>query len=483
MQAGFRQKCMMKSVITSFSALIMFFALPMLSFQGDGTVLSAWAKKSRKTKPKKTLRKRKKLFFLKVALAKGTSKGAPPVASNGPQISLQKVYRIIKKNNLNLRMLRQKILQAEIESAKAWTYLKPQLFVQGSYTRNNVEVKLLDDVLTPRNQLAIVAQMRWLFLNLQTIPIIQMAPLIRKQVRYTVGKVQRDILFGATRLYYGILLAQGLVKISKVSLHNAEAHLKLAKTKLQGGVTLQLEVKSAALQVTTAKQQLLQAQNGLLQARLALALLLNRERFGYTLQQPSSLQMPQGSAKDWFKTALKNRYDLKAAQVEVRLARKQLQRVWLSYLPTVSVNAALQGQNATGFSGQNFNWNVGVVAQFNLYGGGMRALQVKSARSKLMEARIKQIQVVRKLKNDLAVAAMGHTNAKSELKVAQQRNALAKSNYEFAQNQYQAGLITSTKVLDSLKMYRGAQIAMLRAQLNVDLAILKLRRDLGLFHP
>ena len=402
---------------------------------------------------------------------------------NLPTIRIEKVYKLLKSRNINLQVLRQKMVQAELESAKAWSYLKPQLLVRGIYNRNNLEVKLLDYVLTPKDHLILMGEMRWAFFNPQLIPILQMGSLVRRRMRFTMKRVIRDILFGATRLYYGILLSSGMVKISRDNLASAEAHLKMTRNRLEGGVSLRLELNRAQLDVTTARQELLQAKNALEKVRLSLALLLNRANFSYRVKRPIALKLPSGDLVKWRRMALRNRFDLKSARVMVEVAKKALQKELLSFLPILSLNSSLQGQNVKGFSGRNFNWNVSVVAQINLYNGGLRFLKIKKARAKLFEAKLKLGQSLRKINNDLALAAMEYINVKNTIKVARQRHLLAKSNYIFTKNQYQAGLVTSTKVLDALKMYRAAQIAMLMSELNVDIAIIKLRRVIGIFNP
>ena len=400
-----------------------------------------------------------------------------------PIKTLPQLYQLVKKNNLNLKVLQKQVALAKLASSKAWSILKPQLSLLGSYTRNDNEVKLGDSVLTPRDQLVVQFQAQWAFFNLQAIPLLQTAHLAVQKVKHTVKQIKQELLYATARAYYGVLLTDGFVDIARRTLLNSKEHLRIAIARFKGGVVPQLVITKAKLDVAKARRQWLQAQNALRNAMLALALLLNRPQFQFRAQRPPPFQPPSGSLASWRKLAIQNQSGIKASQTAVQIAKKQLTTQWMKFLPTMAAVANIQGINATGFSGRNFAWSISVVMQLNIYQGGIRYVQVQEARNKLFQANLKRAIALRNVDNKLSKAILTLKDNKATLQVAKEQKKLATESYNLTQNRFKTGLATPIEVSDALTALQGAELVELQNKLNYDLALLNLQRALGLFNP
>jgi outer membrane protein TolC len=388
-----------------------------------------------------------------------------------------------KRQNLDLRIFRQRLVQAELARAKSWSILKPQLSLQASYTRNDNETAFGDIVLNPQNQLAVQMQLQWAFLNLASIPLIQMAHLSVNQLGHASKQLKREILYGTARAYYGVLLADGLMQISRQTWKNAKEHLRISQARLKAGVTPELAVTRAQLDLAKAWQSWIQAENGLRNARLALALLLNKPSFKMRPVRPAAPTLPSGSLKDWRKQAMSRREEVKSARLAVNIAKKGATQKWMAYLPTLAAVGQIQGSNAGGFNNRNFQWSVTVVARMNLYSGGTRHLELREAYSKVLQAKLEMAKATRKVDNEVTQAYIGLGNAKIALQVAKKQLKLAKRSFELTEARYKTGVATPVEVSDALTALQSARIATLREELNFELAILQLRRAVGLFNP
>ncbi len=412
----------------------------------------------------------------------------PPRFDNGyATTNLESVYKQVKRNNLDLRILREQVIRSEIARANAWSILKPQLSLQGSYTRNEVEAAFNnpltgdDIVITPQNQLAFQLQLQWAFLNFQSIPVLQIAYMSVEQVGHTAKQVRREILFAAARAYYGILLADGLVDITRRSWEASREHLRISIARYNAGVAPELVVTRAQLDLAVARQSWIQAQNGLRNARLAMALLLNRKTFPFRPQRPAPPQLPAGGLNAWMHQARMKRPELQASRIAVRVASKQITSVWMKFLPTVAVLGKFSGINAAGFAGQNTQWSVTLAATLNIYSGGTRYMELKDAHSKYRQARLELAKSLLSIGNEIRQGNISLLNAKVALQVSRKQLGLARRSYQLTQERYKTGVATPVEVTDALTALRSAEIRVLQETLNREVAILTLRRAIGMF--
>lgn len=407
----------------------------------------------------------------------------PRQDANYPVRRLSEMYNRVKRSNLDLRILRQRIVQVELIRAKSWAILKPQLSLGASFIRSDNETRFGDSVLTPQNQIAAQLKLQWAVLNLTAIPALQAAYLSLKQVKQSAKQAKREVLYGTARAYYGVLLADGLMQISKQTWNNAKEHLRISNARLKAGVTPELAVTRAQLDLAKAWQSRIQAENGLRNARLALALLINQSNLSMRPVRPSAPTLPAGNYRDWRRQALRRRSEIKAARIAVKIAHKSVTQQWMKYLPTVAVAGQVQGTNAGGFNNRNFSWSVTVAAQMNLYSGGTRHIQVKEAYSKLQQARLELAKAIRKTENEVSQASVTINNAKVALQIARKQLQLAERTYQLTQARYKTGVATPVEVSDSMTALQSARIAVLREELSYELAILQLQRALGTFRP
>jgi outer membrane protein TolC len=426
-----------------------------------------------------------------------------------PRISLAEVYRLARQNNLDLRILRERVVQAEIMRAKAWVILKPQLQIQGSYTRNDTEVvfdiassfkPLIDSmpepfksqiknsmgsaepmVISPQNQLGFQLQLQWAFFNLQSIPILQIAYLAVEQVGHTAHQVRREILFAATRAYYGILLTDGMVDISRRLWQNSREHLRIAQARYRAGVAPELMVTRAMFDVAKARQSFIQAENGLQNAKLAMALLLNRPHFNFRPIRPQQPSLPEGDFNRWQEIAIQQRPELKASRIAIEIAQKQIHTSWMKFLPTVALIGTLRGSNATGFSDQYTQWSVMLAAQLQLYSGGSRYMDLQEAFSKLRQSRLELAKNSAQINNEIRQAELSLSNTQVALQVAQQQLRLAQRGLHLTEVRYKAGMATPVEVSDALIGLQSSEIQVLQESLSRELSILSLQRAIGKF--
>lgn len=419
-------------------------------------------------------------------VAQAAVPASPTTSGNEPApktASLAQVLGMAQKSNVDLQLLRKRLKLAEIARARAWVALRPTFGATASYTRNQVPVEFNGATITPQNQLDFNLQMNWTFLNLQIIPGINAANMQAKQTKEQARQTKRELYFSVVRGYYNILLTQGSVDIAKRSLGLAQQTLETAKTRVKAGVATPINEAQARLDVARARQQWQGSQNSLRNARLAMALLLGRPTFDYRAARPAAPILPNGQSNDWLLEARRRRSELKSSKLAVSVARQNTQKAWMQYLPTGGLTGGARVTNATGFAGQNVQWNLGVSLNWQIYGGGARALAVKEAHTRYQQSMLELKKMQQKIDNEVRTAAVNLQNARQAATLAQRNASLAKQTYDLQKQRYKSGLATPLDVSNAMNGLFSAEVTYLRERLNQELAVLGVRRVVGVFAP
>ncbi len=431
--------------------------------------------------------------------------------ANDRVLSLSDVFKIARRENLDLKILKERIAQVELIKARTWAMLKPHVKLQGIYTRNQRSVKfnpaagfaglaralpepfrsqIMQSVkkspsieITPLNQFAFSLQFSWALLNPRSIPLLKIASLTVEQMGMAARQIHRDVMFAIARAYYGVLLTDGMVDIARESLLKSHEHLRIAEARFKAGVAPSLIVTRAKLDVAKAEQTLIQVKNALKNAKLAMSLLLNKPDLHFRPKKPAAPIMPQGTLKDWLALAQRRRAEFKVSKIKVKIAQQKVVDVGMQFLPVIALSGSFRGSNASGFSDEKTAWTLSVVAQFTLYDGGTRYALLQDALSKKRQAKLEYYKTLRKVQNEIYRGLIDYNNAKAALKVAKQQFLLAKKSYRLTQERYKTGVATPIEVTDALALLNAAKIAVLREALHLEVSILSLRRAVGLFQP
>lgn len=410
----------------------------------------------------------------------------PPEPPRLPQRTLLQVYSMAKHHNVDLKILKQQLILAEIAQSQAWVPLRPNLNLSATYTRNQVEVLFntgpnTQAIITPKNRFDLNVQMNWTFLNLRAIPQIQWAALNQKFVGKTVEQTRRELFFSIVQTYYNVVLAEGTFKIARESWYNALQHLEIATARQQAGMSTDLAKMQAQLDVARAQQTWVQARNAVRNIKLTLALLLGHATFPYQVERPKAPQLPQGKIERWLDLAQQERTELKAKKLAWEMAQKQQLQAWMAYFPTASLTGGVNVTNATGFAGQDAQWTLGVSLQWALYSGGTRSLSVRENYANTYKVALEYRKEQQRIENEVRQAYLDLQNADIAVEIAFRNVDLARKTYQLRQQSYRAGMSTPLAVSDANTQLLSAEINYLREILNRDLSILRLQRAVGLF--
>lgn len=441
---------------------------------------------------------RKRLILLNLLWMMGVHGLLSNVSRATPRtLTLDQAYALALKNNPNIRILRERVVQAEVARFRAWSAIKPNANFQGSFTHYDQEIiletpasvvsggtgtELVPIVIQKMNQFAFGTTVNLPLLHGSAYPRIGMAKKGVDVAKLQEIRSRQDFLLQVAQAYYLIINQSDAVKALENKLVVDKKHLASAKTQFEVGQVARSNVLRADLVVTQDQQNLRTQRNNLEVAKRQLGILIGADT-PFEVERPSEPPRPDASEQSMVSTAMQQRTDLRAAALSLKIAQQTRNAFWWEFAPSLDFSWNYRWNQSTGFSGENSTWNLMLVLNLPIYDAGLRYANLRENRSQIFEA-IEQERSLRqdiksnviKLRADLDSAQAGVISARKAVELAKTTAADMEASYE-------VGAATQLDVLDTSQRLLDAELQMAASLYQRDLARLSLAHALGRFKP
>lgn len=440
-------------------------------------------------------------------------------------LSLAEAYAIARSRAPELKIANERATRAAIDLDRAWALLKPNWGATFTYTHVEPQPEQITFPALPnfnvlqgldcndpgqageclsrilneleragdapplildfarRDTIVFRSQVTWNILNGRSLPLLANA---KDNVRLEAersSQAERTLLLQVARAYYGAAAAEDAVKVAASGRDRALNRVKLAEERAGAGEQAPAALRIERIAAEQASIEVERARSTAREALLLLALLLGREEPITRVAPPPPLTAPIEAEDALVKSALDRREDLAAARIAVQMAERTLTDAKWKFAPTVSLFGGYRVSNVSGISGQNDEWSVGLTANALLYDGGLRYADMEEAESNirtaqltLQRAELNAAQEVRRARLQLMNASLGVERAEQIVRLAEERASLTRTQFE-------AGAAREIELQESQDAVRDAEIALVAARLQRDIAILELEHAAGRFEP
>ena len=364
-------------------------------------------------------------------------------------------------------------MAAQAESAKARIqqarsgYL-PQVNYQESYARSNNPVFVFSSLLTQHqfteqnfdigsinrpdflnNFQSVVAVEQTVFDAGQTRNSARSAELGKTIVDEQQRATRMNLIAGVVRTYHGAVLSAESLKVAEEAVRAAEADLKRAEDVRAAGMSTNADVLSIRVHLAAMREQRIRRGYDLDVARAAL-----NEALGLPLDAPHDLTTPLNAlassnlaVAEYEKEAIKERPELRQAELSAQLGEIQSKSARAGYWPQISVRGAFEADRQEFINKGGANWYFGATMRWNLFSGFGTQARVAEATNAVRSARAEQKRAdagirlqVRKAHADLAAA-------QERIQVTAAAVAEAEESLRINRNRYEAGMSTVTELL------------------------------------
>ena len=166
-------------------------------------------------------------------------------------------------------------------------------------------------------------------------------------------------------------------------------------------------------------------------------------------------------------TDVNERSDVAAARTKLTIAKRNLQNVWLTFLPTVGAQSTISATSPVSSGYPNPTWNLQGILSIPIWDGGVRYGNLRNMRAaediaaqQLEALRRQAIIQVEQAQRQLGVAQTADT-------VATEQRDLAAQNDTMTQTAYMAGQGTSLELVTASEAHRQAELNLALADFNV----------------
>jgi outer membrane protein TolC len=409
------------------------------------------------------------------------------------RLSLHDAIQAAIDNNVNVRMLRERIAAAQSAANTSLGALLPN--VSGYATGRNQTVNLAAFGIPQAGLSALglsggVTQpfdvydaRASLVQNIFSLSLIQRWRAARTGVDVASLEAEvtkRDVMATSGLLYMEAIRAEAAVKARQADIELSQQLLKLAQDRKKAGVATGLDVTREEVQLENTRQRLLVAQNDQESAKLNVIRALGID-FDVQLILTDELSLvnvaPQ-SPTDALLAAHENRTELKAQITRQKLASLSLSSVTSERIPSLSFNGdygwiGLKPDDALATR------SVGLMLSVPIFDGGQREGRISENRSRVRQESIRMKDVSDQITLEVRNALLTLDSSRQQVAVAEKGIELAMKELTFARDRFAAGLATNIEVTNAQTSVARARDNLIEALFRFNASRINLARAKG----
>jgi outer membrane protein TolC len=372
------------------------------------------------------------------------------------------------------------VLQAEAQTRIALAQYLPTITGTGVYTHqlitNTVSsgfavtgtgVTTSSRVPLP-DTLAGQVQLQQNVINVQEFDQISISELNEDTTRLTVDDKKRTLALSLANQIVAVVTAERSADINRVGLRVALEQLEITKRKQALGAANGLDVVRAQQNAANARATLVTGDESLREAREALGLALGIPDETGVAANVNVNGLAEGALSSCKAVrSVDERPDVAAARMNLEVAKRNLQNVWYTFLPTLNAQSTLNETTVVATGYPNPTWNIQAILSVPLWDGGTRYGNLRNARAAediaaqtLESLRRQAIIQIQQAQRQLAVAEVSG-------KVALEQRDLAAKNDQMTQAGYMVGQGTSLELVTASEAHRQSELNLALAEFNV----------------
>jgi len=302
-----------------------------------------------------------------------------------------------------------------------------------------------------------------------------------------VETVKQDLVLQVRVGYFNILKAEKFLDVAKQTVKQFEAQLEVTKAFFEVGIVPKNDVLQAEVRLANARQALVRAENDLAAAKSLFNILLRRE-INTPLEVVDILAykpFPMGFEAS-LEEALRQRAEVKTAQLIIDQAKENVKIAKSGYFPTVSLlgnyNRLSEDPMLNGDM-KNERWTVQALATFTLWNWGNTAFKVGENKVKVTQAEDSKIQLIESITLEVKNDYLNLLVAGKNIKVAETAIEQAEENLRMNEERYKYQVATQTDVLDAVVLLAQTRVNYYGALSDFNVAKAQLERSMGRMYP
>ena len=402
-------------------------------------------------------------------------------------LTLEDAITKMMANNHELKSEQMKVKQAEFNAENMFNNRLPTLKLTGRYSKlSEVDpfvvkfnpalpaVELVPSI-TDQSGIKLVLSQP-LFTGFKLESAQSMAEHNNQAGEYDFESRKTENIVRLSQAYFSVLSAEKALAVIQKNLSQLIQRSKDAENmKAQGLLTendvLKIKVKLSEVEVTA-----IQAEDNVKLSRMNLNLLL-----GEKIDQQYKLEIPKESTNSFQRNS---RPELLGLEQRIFAQSEYESMAFSDYYPTVflQIGYDYSNPNQRYFPPKaewNSSWDVSLILSYDLWTWDTRSNNVEIAKSQINMLEESKIQLTTAHDIEIKSAEMAVERTKKSIAVMENQITQTGLNLRNTENMFNAGLVTTTDVLDAQIQNLQSELQLIQVQLDHQLNQIKLRRANG----
>ena len=396
--------------------------------------------------------------------------------------TLEKCVKRAIDKNISIKQSKADLKSTSLSKTTAIANFLPSINLESSHSWNvglnkNITTGLLENMTTTPASLNANVGID-LFNGLQNIQQLYRANLSILASQYQLADMTENISLLVANSYLQILFNRESLGVQYSQLTIANEELLIAQERMKTGIIPKGDVLEIEANVATIEQNVVVAENNYQLSKISLAqLLLISEIDNFEIAQETATT-PESSILNTnvntiYLTAVAKRNDVKLAETNLKIAKKDLAISKGSILPKItgyySYSSRILFDNPSSISNQldaNAGENFGVQLSIPIFNGMANNTNIKRNKINIQKSNYALEQVKLDLRNTINQA---YNDAKGSLKAyqaAEKTVAARKLAYEYAKERFDNGGMNTFNFLQAGQRYEAAQSEMIKTKYN-----------------
>lgn len=401
------------------------------------------------------------------------------------EYSLEDLYRIALERSEKIKISEEDLYISERGKDKAVSALLPKLSVFGSYTKYTEDKRSSTGaIIQPDGSISWGLRLdQSFYLNGREITAFKISKEYIEKSRYDLHAVKEVYIFSVALAYYDVLRAKKAVEIAKTNFDRLTKHRDAVAIRLKVGEVTKTDLLRAEAELSGAHAELVKAENNLKLTKAVLARVVGISG-DYDVKETAGSREDVADSLDSLKQkAFAERAEMKAMELQMRIAEKQVGYSKGAYWPTLSIEGvyARREDNPSTVTVNKESIYGGIKLNFPFFEGGLRRAEVAEAEAKKRQLELIYNDLKKTIGIEVENAYLELQTQKGILKSLDDRLTFARDNYNSVSKQYQFGLANSIDVIDANTLLLTAERQLTDARYNYQLSVLRLQRAIGAF--
>lgn len=291
----------------------------------------------------------------------------------------------------------------------------------------------------------------------------------------------RDLVaYAVTGAYLEATAAEGRLVAARAQVETAAALLKQTQDRRSVGLAAQIDVNRSMVESQTAEQRVTTLENDLAKQKINLARLIGlapSDAYSLAGELPASPPVDLNFDRA-LSQAVENRFDLKAAEAQLRAAERTKAAATAERLPSVDVSADY-GAIGTNPAQSHGTFTFVGTLRVPIWNGGKTEGSIEQADAALEQRRAELDDTRGRIESDVRQALLDMDTTRKQMELAANNKRVARETLALARQRFEAGVTDSVEVVQTQESVATADFDYVASVFSYNLAKATLARAIG----